>query len=88
MPFERNNTDPNLLMSIKADDFASCAKEASKMIEWKAKYFFWSSNKNPFGITGGSNCVVFKSCDERKFLDLVDKGYTYWLCPSKSNSKY
>ena len=75
-------------MSIKADNFATCAREASKMIEREAKYFFYSLNENPFGKTGGSNCVVFKSCDGRKFMDLQHRGYTYELCPSMSNSKY
>ena len=75
-------------MLFNAEDFVNCAKYASKMVQEGAKFFFWSSNSNPFGVTGGSNCVVYKSCDERKLVDLLHPGYTYLLCPSNWNGRY
>ena len=88
LPFDVDNRDQNLLLLYKAEDFSNCAKDASNLIKEGAKYFFWSFNANPFGKPGGSNCVVYKYCDERELVDLLQPGYTYRLCPSESNGKY
>ena len=79
----KNHKPPNLLMAVQAENFAHCAFEASKLIESKpdAKYFFWSAKYNFLGKSV-YNCLIFKSCDGRKFIDLKTHGYTYRICPS------
>ena len=69
------------MMSFQAESFDDCAKEASAM-KSEANYFFWSPSKHPVGANGLSSCLIFKSCDTNRFVDLTSPGYTYLRCPS------
>ena len=76
---------PNALYMFKAEEPCSCHRYASEFAKDNedANYLFWTSSTNRLPEDIGGNCIVFKTCDEKKRIPLNESGITYQLKPKE-----
>ena len=76
---------PNIMYVFNAEEPCSCHRDASEFAKDNvdAKYLFWTSSTHRFSKDVGGNCIVFKTCDEKKRIPLNESGITYQLKPKE-----
>ena len=76
---------PNVMYVFNAEEPCSCHRDASEFAkdDVDAKYLFWTSSTHRFSKDVGGNCIVFKTCDEKKRIPLNESGITYQLKPKE-----